>query len=135
MDTLIQTQDQDKIMFNRKTVNIPIYHGKLDICITDDRERMAKDYKDVGGFNDEVFAHTLYNESKGVFAVVLNPLNSISKLSQGIIAHEAVHVVNFVFGSRGVIPDTDNDEPMAYFVEWVVDEINKYLQSLKIDVK
>lgn len=122
-------------MFHKKTVNIPIYRGTLDICISDDREKVCSLYTDFSDYTGDIFAHTLHNTYGRKVVVILNPAHKYSNITPGIIAHEAVHVASFVFNSRGVLADHENDEPLAYFVEWVVDEINKYLNSLKIEIK
>lgn len=35
----------------------------------------------------------------------------------GLIAHEAVHVANFIFKNICAKPDIENDEPYAYLVD------------------
>ena len=48
-----------------------------------------------------------------------------AQITPGLIAHEACHVVNAVFKSKGVELDLEQDEPQAYLLGWVVDEIHK----------
>ena len=44
-----------------------------------------------------------------------------------IIAHECFHFVNELFSHKGIIPDTENDEPGAYLMGWIVEECFKCL--------
>ncbi|WP_347216529.1 hypothetical protein [Chryseobacterium sp.] len=48
-----------------------------------------------------------------------------SKTDVSVIAHEAVHIVNYVFKQAHISLDLDNDEPQAYLMGWVVDKIIK----------
>ena len=43
----------------------------------------------------------------------------------GEIAHEAVHAAHFLLKDVGVKITPDNDEPLAYLVQWIVDELTK----------
>lgn len=47
----------------------------------------------------------------------------------GIIAHEAKHLVNFIFNDVGVELNIFNDETEAYLLGWIVDEIHKLLNK------
>lgn len=45
------------------------------------------------------------------------------------IAHEVVHIVNYIFINNGILLDRHNDEPQAYLTGWVFNEIEKFLQK------
>lgn len=105
-----------------KRIKIPIYNGRLIIIKVDDwepinikygyklgRKHNACVFKD---FNDEVVV---------VFKDDPTP---------SIIAHEAVHIVNHFFKDRGIDLDTENDEPYAYFLGWIVVQLNKFSNKL-----
>jgi len=57
-----------------------------------------------------------YKEKKGGNAVWIPP-----HVDYGALAHEAVHLANYIFESRGIktYPDGE-DEPFAFLVEWIV---------------
>jgi hypothetical protein len=46
-------------------------------------------------------------------------------ISASVIAHESVHIANFIFKSIQADLDIDNDEPYAYLVGWIANEIDK----------
>ena len=48
-----------------------------------------------------------------------------SKTDAGVIAHEAVHITNYVFKHANITLDINNDEPYAYLLGWIVEEIHK----------
>lgn len=47
------------------------------------------------------------------------------------IAHEAVHVVNYIYAHVGMEPDADNDEHQAYMVGHVVEYIWETVKKSK----
>jgi len=67
-------------------------------------------------------------KDKGIrqyIVVVVNTLHA----DPSVLAHEAVHVVNYLFAHAGVEPDVDNDEPQAYMIGYVVECIWKTLKG------
>ena len=105
-----------------KTIDIPIYFGKLTIITTDSWSKV----------------NLLYNtkiESKLYDAVVFEIKDNdeyivaIKKVEWSIIAHEVVHLVNAIFLKCGVELDRHNDEPQAYLTGWIVNEIDKHIRE------
>lgn len=47
------------------------------------------------------------------------------------VAHEFIHVCNFIFKSRGLKLDVDNDEAFAYLHTYLMDEYIKYAKKHK----
>lgn len=115
---------------HKKVVNIPLYEGKLVVVLTNSSEQLLNNSLDVK--SDEPFAHAMFVNWKGYqgFVVVLNfEKPKGSRITHGIIAHEALHIVNFIADVKGFIPTLENDEPMTYLIEWVVDEIYKTMKK------
>ncbi len=114
-----------------KQVQVPIYKGKLLIVLTNDTEGLNRKM----GFNysGDTFAFAIRTGYKGYqsYLVALNFDNDFAKITHGIIAHEAVHIANFIQEYVGVVPTFDNDEPSAYLTQWVVDEIYKMMSKYK----
>ena len=52
---------------------------------------------------------------------------SIKYPTPGIVAHEAKHLVNYIFKDRFVELDLENDEPEAYLLGFIVDKIHALL--------
>jgi hypothetical protein len=50
------------------------------------------------------------------------------KTSYGVIAHESLHAVSYIFDFHGIVMDCKNDEPIAYLLEWVVEECHKFIK-------
>jgi len=42
--------------------------------------------------------------------------------SPGVIGHECLHVINYLFISCGIQYDLHNDEPACYLLTWFVDQ-------------
>lgn len=109
---------------NIKTVDIPIYFGKLTILFTDDLSELNTLYK-IKADNklyDAVFFEIHDNDEYIV---------AIKKVEWSIIAHEVVHIVNAIFLKCGIELDRNNDEPQAYLTGWVINEIDKFINQTK----
>lgn len=105
-------------------VKIPLYYGELHVIIADDFTKHAKldksvnDYKAISTCVDDRYSH---------WAIFINPLYIDD---HSLIAHEALHIVGYVFSSIKCKMDLDNDEPQCYLLAWVVNQVygavNKY---------
>lgn len=93
-----------------KTIRIPLYFERLKIVVTDTLEK------------PEYESYVLFQKKGLVLHIKPNA-------SAGVIAHEAVHIANHVFKQCGIIPDLDNDEPQAYLIGWLVNQITKFLKQ------
>ncbi len=109
--------------------DIPIYFGKLIIVVSNDFNKTLKklglnyteDYNEYGGLAD-------HYDDKYLIVLPVDP-------NHGIIAHEALHVVNFILAESAHKPDYDNDEPICFLLDYIITEIYKFLEKNKIQVK
>ena len=95
-----------------KTIKIPLYFEKLKIVIVEVLD------------NPEYEAYVKFE--KKTMVVYVQPTASPS-----VVAHEAVHIANYVFIRCGIMPDLENDEPQAYLVGWIVNQISTILVKAK----
>jgi len=109
----------------QKTIEIPIYYGKLTMFISDDLTHIEKKYKTKS--LKDFGAVTLKDESKYRHYVVA--FTDKEHLSN--IAHEIVHLKNHIFLDCAMELDRYNDEPEAYLTGWLFDEIYKFIQNTK----
>ncbi len=102
----------------RKTMRFPIYKGKFTIIMNQKLDTIAEEFNVV--FDPANFV-------AGVFVVdgIVYAAFELDEVTPGVIAHEAFHVVCQLFGDIGAKIDIANDEPPAYLLTWVVDEIHK----------
>lgn len=120
---------------------IPIYNGKIGLIVTSDARDLYKVFnKD--SVNDttiinarDLYAHSLILNHKGFtcYTIVLNFENSKTKITPGVIAHEALHIVNMVFSHRGVEYTQEHDEHTAYFIDWVVTFVHTQLKKWNLE--
>jgi hypothetical protein len=105
-----------------KTINIPIYFGKLTIILTDYWSKVNLLY------NTKIDSQ-LYDAV--VFEIKDNDeyIVAIKKVEWSIIAHEVVHIVNAIFLKCGIELDRHNDEPQAYLTGWIINEIDKHIKE------
>lgn len=106
----------------KKTINIPIYHSKLTIIYD----------KDLSYVNEKYGTEPLTNYG-GI--AMRNPYRfghyivSLTYKNGSIIAHEVVHLVNYIFQDRGIELDRNNDEPQAYLTGWLFEQIDNFLKN------
>jgi len=119
---------EQKTYIYKKVIDIPIYFGKFVIVATNNMKKLDKATK-LKTNKTNLYATTfwnMYDEDEGFF-VAFNFWNKNKQINHGVIAHEAVHIADFIFESRGVQRDWENDEPYAYIVQFLVDEIYKFI--------
>lgn len=106
-----------------KTIDIPIYFGKLTLI----KSKNFKKTNEKFGVSipDRFGAVTFRNEKADGFEVVVSFVDS----NVSLVAHEAVHVCNFIYENIGAKLDILNDEPQAYLVGWIVEEIENFLKK------
>lgn len=109
----------------KKSTKIPIYFGTLIIHQNKSLKPIKKKYK-LNGDIDKIDACAFTTYSKKGFAKYVMAFTGTC--TPGIIAHEVVHIVNMIFKDVEVDLDVYNDEPQAYFTEWVTNQCHKYLK-------
>lgn len=105
---------------------IPLYFGILQIVVANDfvkaLNKLKIPYSD--SFTPNSYGSFIVPSTKETVYVFVRK-NVTSK----IIAHEAVHIVNDIFNRVHIKLDLDNDEPQAYLMGWVVEQIHKAVKK------
>lgn len=107
-----------------KTINIPIFGGTLKIIFCDDLEEVSKKYNTYSLSN--YGAVTIKNESKFNEYIV-----AFESYDNSLIAHEIVHIINYLFLDVGVQLDRINDETQAYLTGYLFKKIQKFIKKSK----
>ena len=106
----------------KKKIKIPIYFGKLILhkvkWMSELNEKYNLNASD--DFDSFVFQETSKKVNKK-YHVVLK-----ENTSGSIIAHEVVHLVNYIFLHNGIELDRHNDEPQAYLTGWLFKQIETF---------
>lgn len=108
----------------KKRIHIPIFGGYMIVVMTDERSiyEAAKRHFKLDDpslkFNDGAVLNRDKKYGGGVYPVILT-----GKLSPGLFAHEAKHVVNSIFADVGVELDRYNDETEAYLLGWIINRM------------
>lgn len=115
--------------FLLKEIDIPIYRGKLVIILTNSKKKLIKEIPKFGG--PRIYGHAINKSYKGKdgYFIVLNTELATTAITPGVIAHESFHTAAFILGNRDVHFDIDNDEPYAYLLDWVVDQVYLFLKE------
>jgi len=104
----------------KKIIDLAPYYMKLHVEITDDIcEKMSE------LTHDDVIGSGLaccidYDIGDAQYILLLDPSATID-----IITHEALHIVNMLFRDKGIKWSYNNDEPAAYMLGWLTNEIQK----------
>lgn len=109
-------------------VNIPIYCGELLVLyskdFTKDGRRFGLDIS-IAESRYLGLAIRLRDRKYNRYLVLIN------RNTHNIIAHECLHVVNFILYDHGITIDTKNDEVQAYLLSWVVKQCYKARRKVK----
>lgn len=104
----------------KKKIKIPIYECKLILILVKDLSYVEKKYKTRSLKN--YAAVTIPDENK-----LGNYIVAFECKDRGIIAHEIVHLINYIFIDHGVELDRHNDETQSYLTSWLFNKIEKFI--------
>lgn len=106
-----------------------------DVCIIvgETREAAVAKFRKLSGetmkLNDNAAATTVSLRDPKTKKHVVFIILTYDAAKCHIIAHEAVHAVNFIYDEMGVEWDLENDEPHAYFLGQIVLTIDHAVKS------
>ena len=131
-------------MYKEKFLNIPIYDRKLLIIFTNDEKKLAKrlnfkSEEEIASMLGCVYKLALPTPLSKEFllkTIVLHlnfERHMIDFVDEGTIAHEAVHVALAVFEAISTDMDSSSEEPYAYLVGWIVNEVYKFMKESKVN--
>lgn len=106
-----------------KTIEIPILYGKLTFIKSKSFKKTNKKYN--LQIPSRFGAVTFRNQNAKGFECVVSFVDS----NISLLAHEAVHVCNFIYENIGAKLDIENDEFQAYLIGWIVDEMLNFLNK------
>lgn len=121
-----------------KKMEFPLYGGNFWVVVSNDFKEANAVLKSETFSEDDFYAHTCYrgvmNKALGYevrTTVLVFNIAHPQGVSSGTMAHEAVHAANTVMEYAGWKHDSSNDEPYAYLVGWIVDEVQKCIDEYK----
>jgi len=116
----------------KRKKKVPVYGGMIIIVMTNEEDCY-----------EPAIRHWHHKNSylKGCDAVCLSndsgnsrdyPVIFTNKITPGIIAHEAKHIVNKIYKDLDIVLDRSNDEPECYLLSYIVNRIwEVYLEFVK----
>ena len=117
-----------------KEQDVPLYNGKFVIIFSNSVDGVKKHIKDFD--YDEIYAHsflTNWNETEG-FVGIFN-FDTDYNITHGTIAHECLHLTHYVAERRLFVADFLNDEPLAYLLDFFVNEVYKFAEEKGMEIK
>lgn len=106
----------------KTTIDIPIYCCKLTIILNNDLSYVEKKYKTKS--LSDFGAVTMRVPDKFREYII-----AFEYIEGTIIAHEIVHLKNYIYQDCSIELDRYNDEPEAYLTGWLFDQINNFLNK------
>tara|TARA_R100000781_G_scaffold115008_1_gene88414 strand:- start:1908 stop:2297 length:390 start_codon:yes stop_codon:yes gene_type:complete len=118
----------------KKEIKIPIYTGTLLLIDSNSKKKVKKEVKNFD--KHEIYATSVLFEhkSKTGYGIVFNFDYKHAKISHGVIAHEAYHISSFIAEEHRIQWDPANDEPFAYLINWIVDQIYLFTKENNLKV-
>lgn len=106
----------------KETIDIPIYQCKLTIILDKDLSYVVQEYKtkDLSDYG-AITMRVPDKFSEYIMAFEYSDGN--------IIAHEIVHLKNYIYQDKGIELDRFNDEPEAYLTGWLFKQIETILNK------
>ena len=118
-----------------KSTPVPLYRGSLVVVLTNSTNDLKK-Y--IPPWKDEIIYASAwlytFKKKQGYF-IILNFDNKYRKIKNGTITHEALHAAHFILNDRGIKASHKHDEALAYLVEWITDQVYKFVKKNKFEVR
>ncbi|MDE5976933.1 MAG: hypothetical protein K2G70_00490 [Turicibacter sp.] len=108
-------------MITEKNIQIPIWDFKVEVCIFDSLEEAQSKYPKF--MTDGLLACTVEYLDCSKCKLII-PSNRYSD-----VVHELEHVKNLVWKAKGYKPHEDNDEPDAYLIGWLFEQVDKLIRK------
>lgn len=112
-------------MIHLKKIRIPLYFIDLKIIFTDNLSEIQEKYNfsDLSKYSAITFKNTKSKDNECIVA--------FSEYDLSVIAHEIVHIKNYVFRETSMKLCKDNDEAEAYLTGFLFKEIESFLVKNK----
>lgn len=107
-------------------IKIPIYNERLKVVFYNENKDIESKYDIEIYPSTEAFTTRLNN---GIILVAFNS----NKVNSRVVVHECVHIVNFIFKSKGIDLHLDNDESQAYLTDYIFELIHKNTLKMKLE--
>lgn len=108
-------------MLTEKNIQIPIYDFKVEVCVFSDVKEAREKYSEY--MEDGFLACTLEHRGCSKCKLII-PCNDYPS-----VVHELEHVKNLVWKAKGYKPQEDNDEPDAYLMGWLFEQVDKIIKK------
>lgn len=107
----------------KKEIKIPIFPGKLIIIKTDNFDLVNIEYNTK--IPEDGYDAVTFLDKNNNYVVAFDSEN----VSNGIIVHESVHIVNHILDALDTSSSTKEDEIQAYLTQWVFEQISNVFKQ------
>lgn len=121
----------------KKRLKMPLFQSNFELVISDYDDNLANHLNypqsELGNPFASVFNWEAHDNSSQMIYVVFNKKWE-GQITLGVIAHESSHAISYAFHRKGINTDP-NSETFCYSIEWLVDEIYKFLNKNNFKLK
>lgn len=117
-----------------KKLYLELYKIRFILIESNDSKEVEEKYNLELG--EDLYAHTALRSIKekeldwSCIYLVFNTKHTHAKITPGCVAHESIHAANYIFSIIGAEVDIYNDETYCYLVEWIVNQVDKFLNTI-----
>lgn len=108
-------------MITERVINIPIWDFRVEVSVFDSLSEAREKYPD---FMTEGIVACTVEYIGDTKCKLIVPSNDYSN-----VVHELEHVKNLVWKTKGYKPQADNDEPDAYLIGWLFEQVDKIIKK------
>jgi hypothetical protein len=113
-----------------KRLKLTPYNISLHVIQTNHIEKIVDKFE----FDDDII--DLFNKSDSISVAQYDEVPRYfvifhKKWTIQDIAHECLHLLNFIYDDRDISYSIDNDEPAAYYLGWLVTKVERILKKWK----
>ena len=108
-------------------IKMPVLKAKVTVLIGEYDTIQKHIPSDCHSFerNESYMARATFCRKNG--RMVFHSIIHSKSAAISVIAHEAVHASSYILDAMGVLADHDNDEFLAYMVQYICEEVEKKL--------
>lgn len=120
------------------TYKIPLYGGQVVVVLTTSKDDIqSSSLGDVIEFEPrEFFMHSVnaVYDNLDSYICIIN-ISRVAEITLGYVAHEALHLSHMLASNRGLNPDFEYDEALAYILTFIADTIDHSVQPYLLNGK
>jgi hypothetical protein len=113
-------------MIRKKKLKVPLYGARMELISCKNGIEVEDSYKLESGLLATMDAGVVTIDDHETNMTTFLLFIEEKAVSPGLIAHEAYRLASKIFQHINAKSEYDNQEPLAYLIEWIVGECHKF---------